>query len=320
MYEQMEKPQRSNSRAIANSVTQKKSNVKQGFGFVDNRPEYVRQCKLIKNIGNRKPGAEYESVSHYNNSYDNQKNAIIQPKFYEWNPSGETDDEKHIWHWGPVIPSLWAKKEGDEGQEKWNGYGVWLRKGTKAHLEQVMKIPTVITPLLEEVKEQYDVLSQRIGSREEVTAELKHAYDITNKYVDQLGIALQKYAGITVIGIGVSVGVAALAEHFLSLPGVPIAVKAAIDIAGILYGAYVTYRWMKTDLLPVIARSILVTGNAAIWSTTVYSILKEGLNGSWFSSVHIAALPLAMSIEYMIRRLMGKVETMMVQSQASTGV
>jgi hypothetical protein len=34
------------SRAVANSVAQKKSNVKQGFGFVDNRPEAVAQWKL----------------------------------------------------------------------------------------------------------------------------------------------------------------------------------------------------------------------------------------------------------------------------------
>ena len=37
MYAQVEKPKENKSRAVANSVAQKKSNVKQGFGFVDNR-------------------------------------------------------------------------------------------------------------------------------------------------------------------------------------------------------------------------------------------------------------------------------------------
>lgn len=37
MYEQVEKPKENKSRAVTNSVAQKKSDVKQGFGFVDNR-------------------------------------------------------------------------------------------------------------------------------------------------------------------------------------------------------------------------------------------------------------------------------------------
>lgn len=42
MYEQIEKPKDNKSRAVANSVAQKKSNVKQGFGFVDNRAKSMR--------------------------------------------------------------------------------------------------------------------------------------------------------------------------------------------------------------------------------------------------------------------------------------
>ena len=38
MYEQVEKPKENKSRANANAVAQKKSNTKQSFGFVDNRP------------------------------------------------------------------------------------------------------------------------------------------------------------------------------------------------------------------------------------------------------------------------------------------
>ena len=46
MYKQVEKPKENRSRVVANSVAQKKSRVKQGFAFVDNRPETVVQRKL----------------------------------------------------------------------------------------------------------------------------------------------------------------------------------------------------------------------------------------------------------------------------------
>ena len=45
MYAQVEKPKNNKSRAVANSVTKKKSNGKQVFGFVDNRSEAVAQRK-----------------------------------------------------------------------------------------------------------------------------------------------------------------------------------------------------------------------------------------------------------------------------------
>lgn len=50
MYKQVEKPKGNKSRAVANSVTQKKSNGKQGFGFVDNRPESIIQTILPASI------------------------------------------------------------------------------------------------------------------------------------------------------------------------------------------------------------------------------------------------------------------------------
>lgn len=51
MYEQVEKPKENKSRAVANSVAQKKNGVKQGFGFVDNRPEHIVARSLqMKNI------------------------------------------------------------------------------------------------------------------------------------------------------------------------------------------------------------------------------------------------------------------------------
>lgn len=46
MYSQIDKQKENKSRTVANSVTKKKSNVKQGVEFVDNRPEQLLQRKL----------------------------------------------------------------------------------------------------------------------------------------------------------------------------------------------------------------------------------------------------------------------------------
>lgn len=42
MYEQVEKPKENKSKAVANSVYQKKNNVKQKYGFEDNRIELIK--------------------------------------------------------------------------------------------------------------------------------------------------------------------------------------------------------------------------------------------------------------------------------------
>ncbi len=54
MYAQIEKSKENNSRAVANSVSQKKSNGKQGFRFLVNRPKSVSQRKL-QEFGNNNP-------------------------------------------------------------------------------------------------------------------------------------------------------------------------------------------------------------------------------------------------------------------------
>lgn len=46
MYAQIEKTKENKSRAVANSVAQKKINGRQGFGFVDNRSEAIQMLKL----------------------------------------------------------------------------------------------------------------------------------------------------------------------------------------------------------------------------------------------------------------------------------
>ena len=57
MYAQVEKPKENKRRVVANSVAQKKSSDKQGFGFIDNRPEAVAQKKL-QEMANSSPQAK----------------------------------------------------------------------------------------------------------------------------------------------------------------------------------------------------------------------------------------------------------------------
>lgn len=69
MYAQMEKPKENKSRAVANAVAQKNSNMKQGFDFVDNRLKTVVQRKLQEmadNYSNKEqhPIQKKRSTSH----------------------------------------------------------------------------------------------------------------------------------------------------------------------------------------------------------------------------------------------------------------
>ncbi|MZI92909.1 hypothetical protein F9817_06830 [Vibrio sp. CAIM 722] len=53
MYEQVEKTKENKSWAVVNSVGQKKSNGKQGFGFVDNRPKAIVQRVFSESLYNK---------------------------------------------------------------------------------------------------------------------------------------------------------------------------------------------------------------------------------------------------------------------------
>lgn len=54
----------------------------------------------------------------------------------------------------------------------------------------------------------------------------------------------------------------------------------------------------------------MATVNTAVWATALYPLLTEIANGQAFASVHVAALPLAISLEILIRKLDAKVREM----------
>jgi len=78
MYTQVEKSKENNNRAVANSVSQKKNNLKQGFGFVDNRPEAVAQRKMKKMADNYSAQQQQSVQKKENNTGlpDNIKSGI----------------------------------------------------------------------------------------------------------------------------------------------------------------------------------------------------------------------------------------------------
>lgn len=104
------------NRAVDNSVAQKKSNGRQGFGFVDNRPETVAQRKLKAMTNNNSQTKQpiqlptvFDNYSAQNREIKddntlNHKRAIIQLPSY-FNSSGNIPlqreiigiDDSHIW-------------------------------------------------------------------------------------------------------------------------------------------------------------------------------------------------------------------------------
>lgn len=76
MYAQVEKPKENKSRAVANSVAQKKKSGNQDVGFVDNRDSFVRQKKNKKII-------EMNSSQQESANFKNIGDPIIQRLPYD---------------------------------------------------------------------------------------------------------------------------------------------------------------------------------------------------------------------------------------------
>lgn len=64
MYEQVDKPKGNKSRAVANSFAQKKSILKQGFGFIVHSPEAALHSKMVGIFHNSN---DRDQISHTNN-------------------------------------------------------------------------------------------------------------------------------------------------------------------------------------------------------------------------------------------------------------
>ncbi|SHO56646.1 hypothetical protein [Vibrio quintilis] len=79
MYVQIEKPKDNKSRLVTNSVVQKKSNSKQDFGFVDNRPDAIVQRKLqgMENNNRQKHQPKAKSILS-NIKIQRDKGEIVQ--------------------------------------------------------------------------------------------------------------------------------------------------------------------------------------------------------------------------------------------------
>ena len=89
MYERVEKPKENKSKAVANSLAQKKSGVKQGFGFVDNRPETVAQRQLKEMVKNSPQVRQANQLLTIVDNYKASPQPLTQKKE---NATGYTDN------------------------------------------------------------------------------------------------------------------------------------------------------------------------------------------------------------------------------------
>lgn len=103
MYAKIKKSKKENkSRAVANTVVQKKSNGKQGFGFVDNRLEAITQRALQEKATNK--------------TNLNTRNNVVLLQRYTNSPSGVIQRGKWYYAYGSAdtIPHIHVnKKSGD---------------------------------------------------------------------------------------------------------------------------------------------------------------------------------------------------------------
>lgn len=98
MHEQIDKSKENKSRAVVNSVTQNKNNQKQGFRFVDSRPESVVQMNLQYPV-NTKPKVENavqpQPVQRYAYVGDKYLNTSSDQKFYYNEDKDDRPDDSY---------------------------------------------------------------------------------------------------------------------------------------------------------------------------------------------------------------------------------
>ncbi|MDY0130074.1 MAG: DUF4157 domain-containing protein, partial [Methanosarcina vacuolata] len=93
-YEQVKKPKENKSRAAASSIVQKKSSVKQGFGFVDNRPAAVAERKQQEKANNSHQVDQMAFQEKANNSPQAKQVAQLQAMAYNYSVDQTVQPQK----------------------------------------------------------------------------------------------------------------------------------------------------------------------------------------------------------------------------------
>lgn len=89
MYAQTEKQKENKSRAVANSVAQKKNNVKQGCGFEDNRPEATAQLRMGEMLRNSPQANEVTQLKEV--MQNSSRSTLLRKKIENSEAFTETD-------------------------------------------------------------------------------------------------------------------------------------------------------------------------------------------------------------------------------------
>lgn len=127
MYAQIEKSKVNKSRAVADSVAQKKSRVKLGLGFVDNRIESIVQRKLQKFADNNQQVDNYK-LNPFQLARQEYKTVVEKPSGFVKNP------------W-PISLSSGGKKADSKIASKVNETLADMGWGTKVNLMSAHMIP-----------------------------------------------------------------------------------------------------------------------------------------------------------------------------------
>jgi hypothetical protein len=168
-------------------------------------------------------------------------------------------------------------------------------------------MPDLNAPILESTQ----ILQTAIQDKDygTIKQELTQKFELLKERASTHEKALDSYLKKTstilkVIGFALSGGILYGLGLWLATLTLPLWAVASLDAAGILYGAFMTYHWLKTDMIPLTARLILTGGNLFIWADVIGKIFLELVTSHTLKTIHIGAIPFAITIEFLIRHLM----------------
>jgi hypothetical protein len=138
MYAQPEKPKENKSRAVTNAIAQKKSKVKQGFEFVDNRQKKSTQINALKrdNVNSTKLQLKQQEKDKYEplhsaDSYEPQ----FAKHILEISTYGQKDSENDGDHRNTVMHMTTANLRDEIRRNLFNWDKDWLLSNSEQGLE-----------------------------------------------------------------------------------------------------------------------------------------------------------------------------------------
>jgi hypothetical protein len=159
----------------------------------------------------------------------------------------------------------------------------------------------------------YQTISENITreNAEHLRARTVEFEQVLGNYLKKSWTPVKLVLGI--LGLGVLAGGGML----LALISLPAWAVMAVEGLSFLYGTYLLYRWAKSDLLPTNIKSMLLLLNGLAMGSLVASTLYDvvgyytGLLAvAPFGSIHLAAIPFGLLLEYGIVKFIEKLKAL----------